>query len=101
MLIYHRKCADIYEIENWFRLLLLVSHYTTQAQATMPTRNQGIPLILSTGFAFAPPVKAAIEVEVALAVCVKSGQLKVPLLHRMVTAAAAVAFTVTDDLPDK
>jgi hypothetical protein len=101
MLIYHWKRADICEIENWTRLLLLVSHHTTQAQAAVSTRKQGIPLTLSAGFAFTPPVKAAIEVKVALAVCVKNGPLNVPLLHGMVTVAVAVAFTVIDDLPDE
>lgn len=67
----------------------------------MPTRKQGIPLILSAGFAFAPPVKEAIEVEVALAVCVKNSPLNVPLLHGMGTVAVAVAFTVIDDLLDE
>jgi hypothetical protein len=67
----------------------------------MPTRKQGIPLILSTGLVFAAPVKAAIEVGVAPAVCVTNGPLNVPLLHRMVTVAVAVAFTVIDDPPDE
>jgi hypothetical protein len=67
----------------------------------MPTREQDIPLVLSAGFAFAPPVKAAAEVEVALAVCVKNGPLNVPLLHGMVTVAVAVALTMIDDLPDE
>jgi hypothetical protein len=71
MLIYHWKRPDICEIENWVRLPLLVSHHTTQAQAAMPTRRQGIPLTLSAGFAPAPLVKVAIEAEVALVVCEK------------------------------
>ena len=48
--------------------------------------------------AFAPPLKAAIEVEAALAVGVKYVPFKVPLLKEAVFDAVPVAFTVVDDV---
>jgi hypothetical protein len=52
------------------------------------------PITLNADSALAPPVKAAIEV--ALAVGVKNVPFNVPRLHGIVTVA--VAFSVADDM---